>query len=77
MPKIPPKSSDAWLKLVVQTSSLKFNSFATKMLLTRIIAKEKASKEFSSESYELLHDFFSKNYDVPKIAKDLEIINTL
>jgi len=61
----------------MQASNLSFNSFATKMLLTRIIAKEKSSKQFSYESYELLHDFFSKNYDVPKIAKDLEIINTL
>lgn len=77
MVNIPPISSGVWSKLVTSSSSLALNSFATKMLLSRIVSKEKKAAQFSKESYELISDFFTKNHDIPNIVKDLDLIKAL
>ncbi len=77
MADIPPISSNVWGKVVSNATTLQLNSFATKMLLARIVSKEKSNNQFSRESYELIADFFNKNHDVPKIAQDLDLIKSL
>ncbi len=77
MVNIPPITSAVWTKLVKSSANLNINSFATKMLLSRIVSKEKDSSQFSNESYDLIKDFFSKNHDIPNIAKDLDLIKSL
>ncbi len=77
MISIPSITSGVWMKLVASSDSLNLNSFATKMLLSRIVSKEKEASQFSNESYELISDFFNKNHDIPNIAKDLDLIKAL
>lgn len=77
MVNIPPISSGVWPKMVASSASLNLNSFVTKMLLSRIVSKEKGAAQISSESYELISDFFTQNHDVPNIAKDLDLIKAL